>query len=105
VDIEDALRAKLGGLVKKNKERVKGRREIDFIGVYQNFQDDDAMTLREVEVVGYFKGTGDSQQLVEAVAFSKKGRGLRQIVAWSEGTVEEFLQANKHLGAESLFSE
>ena len=105
VDIEGALLEKLGGLVKKDKERVKGRREIDLVGVYQNFQDDDGMSLREVEVVGYFKGTGDAQQLVEAVAFSKKGRGLRQIVAWSKGSVEDFLEAHKHLGAESLFSE
>jgi hypothetical protein len=104
-EIGSELMDRLGGLYTGKKEHVRGRREIDLVGVYQAFENGDGVKPREVEVVGYYKGSGESAQLVEAVAFSKKGRGVSQIVAWSGGTVDEFLAANQRLGAESLFSD
>jgi hypothetical protein len=88
------------GLVKQPKQPVEGRRAIDLVGLYEV---NDGQR-EEVEVVGYFRGSGSGRTLVEAVAFTKRGRGLRQIRAWSKGAVDKFIDAHKHMGVRTLFS-
>ncbi len=101
VDISDDLCQSLG-LERLHKEPVSGRRELDLVGLYERSENG---ALREVEVVGFYRGSGDDRQLLEAVAFSKTGKGLAQVRSWSKGSVEEFLVANRHLNVRTLFSE
>lgn len=101
VEITDELCATLG-LTKRPKEPVHGRRAMDLVGLYDTAADG---SVREVEVLGFYKGTSEGRELLEAVAFSKAGRGLAQVRSWSQGTVDEFLAANKHLGVRTLLSE
>lgn len=80
------------GLKKREKEKIPGIREIDRVGLYKNDQ--------EVEVVALYK----DWNLVDLIAFDKKGEGTGQVVSYSKGPIDKFYEKYKYVGAYELFS-
>ncbi|MBI3291590.1 MAG: hypothetical protein HYZ73_02100, partial [Elusimicrobia bacterium] len=90
VDIPLDLVKRLG-VTTKEKPMVPGRRPMDRVGIYKDGV--------EVEVAT-FEQQGDPRM---SVAFDKTGKGLGQVKAYSEGTVEDFFKHHESLFVRELF--